>query len=242
MILTGTNIRKSYSRSPIDNPVLKGVDIKLQEGEFVAIMGKSGSGKSTLLHILSGLDTPDTGTVCFYGEDITRWQEEKIARLRRESFGFIFQLPKMINSLNLLDNILLPSIRYKNHQKETLDRARELMRKVEIEDLADKKISEVSGGQLQRAGICRALINDPEILFADEPTGALDSKTGQEVLRLFETLHKEGKTILLITHDLQVAARAERVLLMKDGLLHQEIRCKESGDPLPLLEEAIRLL
>lgn len=116
------------------------------------------------------------------------------------------------------------------------------MRKVEIETLADKRISQVSGGQLQRAGICRALINDPKILFADEPTGALDSKTGQEVLQLFETLHIEGKTILLVTHDLHVATKAERILLMKDGLLHQEILCKAESDPLSVLEEAIRLL
>lgn len=242
MILTGKNIRKTYTQDQIETPVLKGINITVHAGEFVAIIGKSGSGKSTLLHILSGLDTPDSGEVFFEEQEITHRSEEETAKLRRESFGFVFQLPKMVKSLNLLDNILLPSTSCKTHKKETLDKAKRLMRTVEIETLADKKISQVSGGQLQRAGICRALINDPKILFADEPTGALDSKTSQEVLRLFENVHSEGKTILLVTHDLQVASKAERVLLMKDGLLHQEIRCKEFRDPLPFLEEAIRLL
>lgn len=224
MILKGRNLEKTYHKDALKTKVLKGVDIDLEEGEFVSIMGKSGSGKSTLLNILSSLDSPDEGEVLFGEREITHLGEEEKARLRRESFGFVFQLPKMIRNLSILDNILLPSTEYGKNKKETIAKAKRLMKRLEIEQIAGNRISQASGGQLQRAGICRALINDPKILFADEPTGALDSKTGQEVLDLFSAFHAEGKSILMVTHDIHVASRADRVLFMKDGLLLDELR------------------
>lgn len=240
IILTGKKIKKTYCGDQSPTPVLKGVDIELSSGEFVCIMGKSGSGKSTLLHILSTLDLPDQGFVLFEDRDLSALTDDEAAGLRRESFGFVFQLPKMLRNLTILDNILLPSTAYKTHRKETISKAKKLMEKVGIDKLADKKISELSGGELQRAGLCRALINDPKLIFADEPTGALDSKTGEEVLELFSALHREGRTILLVTHDINVALRAQRVLFMKDGLLHREVRL--SSDPqqdLARLQEVI---
>ncbi len=233
MILKGKNLEKSYTNGVLKTKVLKGVNIEIKEGEFVSIMGKSGSGKSTLLNILSSLDMPDNGEIYFEGREITHLREEEAAKLRRESFGFVFQLPKMVRNLSILDNILLPSINYKKNKNDLMDKAKQLMKKIGIEHIADNRISRVSGGQLQRAGICRALINNPKILFADEPTGALDSKTGQEVLELFSIFHAEGKSILMVTHDVQVASKADRVLFMKDGLLVGEIKlgdnCKEGA-------------
>lgn len=233
MILKGKNLEKSYTNGVLKTKVLKGVDIEIKKGEFVSIMGKSGSGKSTLLNILSSLDMPDNGEIYFEGREITHLGEEESAKLRRESFGFVFQLPKMVRNLSILDNILLPSINYKKNKNDFMAKAKQLMKKIGIEHIADNRISQVSGGQLQRAGICRALINNPKILFADEPTGALDSKTGQEVLELFSIFHAEGKSILMVTHDVQVASKADRVLFMKDGLLVGEIKlgdnCKEGA-------------
>ena len=233
IILKGKNLEKSYTNGVLKTKVLKGVNIEIKEGEFVSIMGKSGSGKSTLLNILSSLDMLDNGEIYFEGREITHLGEEEAAKLRRESFGFIFQLPKMVRNLSILDNILLPSINYKKNKNDLMDKAKQLMKKIGIEHIEDNRISQVSGGQLQRAGICRALINNPKILFADEPTGALDSKTGQEVLELFSIFHAEGKSILMVTHDVQVASKADRVLFMKDGLLVGEIKlgdnCKEGA-------------
>lgn len=226
MILQGKGIEKSYRSCKIKTPVLKGIDIEIKKGEFVAIMGKSGSGKSTLLNILSTLDKSDRGEVFFDGIDISHLTNEDASKLRRESFGFVFQLPKMVRNLTILDNIILPSTRYKTNKKQIIEKARSLMNRLNIEDLADKRTSQASGGQLQRAGICRALINDPKLIFADEPTGALDSKSGMEVLQLFSKLHAEGKTILLVTHDIHVASNADRVLFMKDGRLYREIVCR----------------
>ena len=224
MILQGRGLKKSYDNGTLKTQVLKGVNIELHEGEFVSIMGKSGSGKSTLLNVLSSLDFPDDGEIYFEGKAITHLKEEETAKLRRESFGFIFQLPKMVRNLSILDNILLPAINYKKNKKELTIKAKELMKKIGIEEIAENRISQASGGQLQRAGICRALINNPKILFADEPTGALDSKTSEEVLALFSKFHAEGKSILMVTHDVQVASRADRVVFMKDGVLAGDLK------------------
>lgn len=243
MILTGKNIRKAYRSSDVETQVLKGVDIELKSGEFVCIMGKSGSGKSTLLNALSTLDKLDEGEILFEGRKISQLSDEEAAKLRRESFGFVFQLPKMVRNLSILDNILLPSTLYPKDRQVAISKARSLMRTVGIEDLADKKSSQASGGQLQRAGLCRALINDPKLIFADEPTGALDSKSGQEVLELFSSLRSEGRTLLLVTHDINVSARADRVLFMKDGLLHREVKLgADEKDNLSLLRDALHHL
>ena len=223
MMLKAVNIKKNFDLDKTKLQILKGIDINIQVGEFVTIMGKSGSGKSTLLNILSTLDTPSEGEVYFEDMKIDHLSDDDSSKLRRESFGFVFQLPKMVKNLSILDNILLPSLQYKKDRKSAIEAATNLMQKIGIEGIANKKISQVSGGQLQRAGICRALINNPKILFADEPTGALDSGTTKDVLNLFSTFHKEGKTIVMVTHDINVAATSQRVLFMKDGLLIHDI-------------------
>ena len=223
MMLKAVNIKKNFDLDKTKVQILKGIDINIQGGEFVTIMGKSGSGKSTLPNILSTLDTPSEGEVYFKDMKIDNLSDDDSSKLRRESFGFVFQLPKMVKNLSILDNILLPSLQYKKDRKSAIEAATNLMQKIGIEGIANKKISQVSGGQLQRAGICRALINNPKILFADEPTGALDSGTTKDVLNLFSTFHKEGKTIVMVTHDINVAATSQRVLFMKDGLLIHDI-------------------
>ena len=223
MMLKAVNIKKNFDLDKTKLQILKGIDINIQVGEFVTIMGKSGSGKSTLLNILSTLDTPSEGEVYFEDVKIDNLSDDDSSKLRRESFGFVFQLPKMVKNLSILDNILLPSLQYKNDRKSATQAATNLMQKIGIEGIANKKISQVSGGQLQRSGICRALINNPKILFADEPTGALDSGTTKDVLNLFSTFHKEGKTIVMVTHDINVAATSQRVLFVKDGLLIHDI-------------------
>lgn len=223
MMLKAVNIKKNFDLDKTKVQILKGIDINIQVGEFVTIMGKSGSGKSTLLNILSTLDTPSEGEVYFEDMKIDNLSDDDSSKLRRESFGFVFQLPKMVKNLSILDNILLPSLQYKKDRKSAIEAATNLMQKIGIEGIANKKISQVSGGQLQRSGICRALINNPKILFADEPTGALDSGTTKDVLNLFSTFHKEGKTIVMVTHDINVAATSQRVLFMKDGLLIHNI-------------------
>ncbi|WP_373713236.1 ABC transporter ATP-binding protein [Streptococcus sp.] len=223
MLLQGQSICKSFGKGDALTHVLKGVDMNLEAGEFVAIMGKSGCGKSTLLNILSTLDQTDKGQVFFEGKDISQLSDEEAAKLRLESFGFVFQMPRMVKNLTILDNILLPSLTYKKDKEAAKQQALALMNEIGISDLADKRISQVSGGQLQRAGICRALINNPNLIFADEPTGALDSKSGHEVMKLFSQYHQAGKSILMVTHDMALAAKAQRVLLMKDGLIQEDL-------------------
>ena len=223
MLLQGQSIFKSFGKGDALTHVLKGVDMNLEAGEFVAIMGKSGCGKSTLLNLLSTLDQTDKGQIFFEGKDISQLSDDEAAKLRLESFGFVFQMPRMVKNLTILDNILLPSLTYKKDKEAAKQQALALMNEIGISDLADKRISQVSGGQLQRAGICRALINNPNLIFADEPTGALDSKSGQEVMKLFSQYHQAGKTILMVTHDMALAAKAQRVLLMKDGLIKENL-------------------
>ena len=223
MLLQGQSIFKSFGKGDALTHVLKGVDMNLEAGEFVAIMGKSGCGKSTLLNLLSTLDQTDKGQIFFEGKDISQLSDDEAAKLRLESFGFVFQMPRMVKNLTILDNILLPSLTYKKDKEAAKQQALALMNEIGISDLADKRISQVSGGQLQRAGICRALINNPNLIFADEPTGALDSKSGQEVMKLFSKYHQAGKTILMVTHDMALAAKAQRVLLMKDGLIKENL-------------------
>lgn len=237
MLLQGQSIFKSFGKGDALTHVLKGVDMNLEAGEFVAIMGKSGCGKSTLLNLLSTLDQTDKGQIFFEGKDISQLSDDEAAKLRLESFGFVFQMPRMVKNLTILDNILLPSLTYKKDKEAAKQQALALMEEIGISDLADKRISQVSGGQLQRTGICRALINNPNLIFADEPTGALDSKSGQEVMKLFSQYHQAGKTILMVTHDMALAAKAQRVLLMKDGLIQEDLTMGHSEpDNLLLLQ------
>lgn len=207
------------------NWILKDISFGAGIGEMTAIMGPSGSGKSTLLYQVSGMDRADSGEVWMDGTEICALSEDAQAKLRLSRMGFVFQQMNMLKNLNLLDNILLPACRLnrgKIARKELECRARMLMRKMGIEELAQRSITEVSGGQLQRACICRSMINQPKILFADEPTGALNQSAAQEVMAEFTRLNQEGTTILLVTHDSKVAAKCDRILYLLDGRIKGE--------------------
>jgi putative ABC transport system ATP-binding protein len=198
--------------------VLHGVDLRVGDGEFVSVMGPSGSGKSTLLYNISGMDTMTSGSVMFAGHDLAALSQKELARLRLTSMGFIFQHVHLLKNLCLLDNVVLPAFLAGLAPREELNaRALGLMERTGVAELAERDISEASGGQLQRVGICRALINDPTILFGDEPTGALDSTASAEIMDILGELNGEGTTVMLVTHDAKVAARTDRILYMVDG-------------------------
>jgi putative ABC transport system ATP-binding protein len=224
-IIKGSHIVKKYGEGAETSTALNGVNIEISSGEFIAVMGPSGSGKSTLLFALSGTDEIDSGSVRFDGKDLAELKENQLADIRRTKMGFVFQQPTMLKNLNLLDNIILPAVREKRKDTAGISKkAGRLMAKMGIGGLDRRDITEVSGGQLQRAGICRALMNEPDILFADEPTGALNSKAAGEVMDLLSGVNQAGTAILLVTHDAKVAARADRVLFMKDGEIASEQR------------------
>ncbi len=198
--------------------VLQGLDLEVGGGEFISVMGPSGSGKSTLLYNISGMDTMTAGSVAFAGQDLASLSQKQLARLRLTTMGFIFQHVYLLKNLCLLDNVVLPAYLAGLAPREQLnERAMALMRRTGVAELADRDVSEASGGQLQRIGICRALINQPTILFCDEPTGALDSAAAAEIMDILGELNTEGTTIMLVTHDAKVAARTSRVLYLIDG-------------------------
>lgn len=204
--------------------VLKGVDLEVCKGEFVAIMGRSGSGKSTLLYNLSGMDGATGGEISFDGEDISKLDDEKMSSIRLKKMGFIFQQAHLLKTLSIRDNIVLPGFKSKSEGREIVKAyAEELMKRTGIHHIADHDIKKVSGGQLQRAAICRALINHPEIIFGDEPTGALNSSTTKEIMDIINEVNAEGTTVMLVTHDAKVAARADRVIFLSDGNITDEI-------------------
>ena len=211
---------KTYVVNKRQNNVLKNVSFTVAEGEMVAIMGPSGSGKSTLLYAVSGMDGATSGRILFDGKDITKLGNNELAALRLDEMGFIFQQMYMMKNLTILDNIVLPAMESKKtseSKKEKNKRGEELMRKLGIIEVADNDINEVSGGQLQRACICRSMINKPKVLFADEPTGALNRTASNEVMEELVKLNKEGTTIMMVTHDAKVAAKCSRVLYIVDG-------------------------
>lgn len=219
-VLSARNLAKSY-----DAPVLHDLDLDIERGQFVAVMGPSGSGKSTLLHCLSGMDRPTSGSVLLDDTDLTELDEKQLAALRLSRFGFVFQQAHLMSTLRLLDNIVLPGfLAGLRPRREVTERGKRLMERMGISDLAGSDVTEVSGGQLQRAGICRALINDPDVLFADEPTGALNSSTAAAILDVLGEIHAAGTTLVVVTHDAQVAARADRVLLLVDGGIVEDLR------------------
>lgn len=219
-----TAIRTRDLTKTYDITVLDHVDLDVFEGQFVAIMGPSGSGKSTLLHCISGMDRPTSVTVVLADTEITTLDERQLAALRLAKLGFVFQQAHLMTTLNLLDNIVLPGfLAGLRPRPEITAHGTELMRRMGIEHLAGSDVTEVSGGQLQRAGICRALINNPAIIFADEPTGALNSATAAQILDLLGEIHAAGTTLIVVTHDTQVAARADRVLLLVDGRIVEDL-------------------
>lgn len=223
-IISGKSIVKTYGKGQEEAIVLNNVDIEISEGEFVAVMGPSGCGKSTLLFALSGTDTINSGEVEFAGQMLSKLSENELSDIRRTRMGFVFQQPTMLKNLNILDNVILSSLQEnKKNYKNIIEKAKKLLKDTGISEQEDRDITAVSGGQLQRAGICRALMNDPEILFADEPTGALNSKTSEDIMDIFSTINKNGTAVMLVTHDAKVASRAERVLFMKDGKIESQL-------------------
>lgn len=227
-IVSGEQIAKSFQVGNDQQPVLLDVSVAINQGEFIAIMGPSGCGKSTLLYAFSGMDSIDHGQVTFDGMDLTALSDKELADLRRTKMGFVFQQPTFLKSLNILDNILLHAMRDQRKNVRALtERALQIMNKMGITDLAERDITQVSGGQLQRAGICRALISNPQIIFGDEPTGALNSTSAQEIMDLLAAINREGTTVMLVTHDPKIAARTERILFMSDGAIVNELRLPE---------------
>lgn len=224
-IISSKHIVKTFGEGSYAFRALDDVSVAIGAGEFVAVMGPSGSGKSTLMFALSGMDTINEGRVYFDGRDLSQLKENELADMRRRKMGFIFQQPTMLRNLNLLDNIILPSLRENRKDVARITgKARDLMRKAGISELENRDITQVSGGQLQRAGICRALMADPDIVFGDEPTGALNSKAADDIMAILAEIHAAGTAVMLVTHDPRVAARAERVLFMRDGRIACELQ------------------
>lgn len=208
--------------------MLKDINFSVKKGEFLVVMGPSGSGKSTLLYSISGMDNIDSGEVYLLGQNITSLNEKDLSSIRLNKMGFIFQNPVMLKNLNILDNIVLPAFKSHKESKESIyDRANELMEMTFIESLKERSINKVSGGELQRASICRAMINQPEILFGDEPTGALNSKTSKEIINILKNINEKGSTIILVTHDPNVAIASDRVVFMKDGEICSNLEIKD---------------
>lgn len=224
-IIIGDHIVKSFGEGDEQRNVLDGVTVEINEGEFVSVMGPSGSGKSTLMFALSGTDSVNSGRVLFDGKDLSTASENDLSDIRRKEIGFVFQQPTMLKNLTILDNIILPSMRDNRKNITTIsEKARMLMERVGIAELETRDITQVSGGQLQRAGICRSLMNNPKIIFGDEPTGALNSKSSEEIMDIFSEINSDGTALMLVTHDAKVAARTERIMFMRDGKIVSELK------------------
>ncbi|NLS89045.1 ABC transporter ATP-binding protein [Bacillus subtilis] len=225
-MLTLNNISKSYKLGKEEVPILKHINLTVQAGEFLAIMGPSGSGKSTLMNIIGCLDRPTSGTYTLDQIDILKGKDGALAEIRNESIGFVFQTFHLLPRLTALQNVELPMIYNKVKKKERRQRAYEALEKVGLKDRVSYKPPKLSGGQKQRVAIARALVNQPRFILADEPTGALDTKSSEQILSLFSELHREGKTIIMITHDPDVAKKADRTIFIRDG----ELVLDERGD------------
>lgn len=234
-ILEVSGLKKTYSTRFGGNKVeaLKNVNFKVEQGEYVAIMGESGSGKSTLLNILAALDKPTSGKVVLDGKDLSRLKESAVTAFRRDHLGFVFQDFNLLDTFTLEDNIYLPLVLAGKSYKVMNDSLLPIAQRLGIEHLLKKYPYEVSGGEKQRAAVARALITNPKLILADEPTGALDSRASDELLRLFEEINRQGQTIVMVTHSTKAASTANRVLFIKDGeVFHQIYRGEDSDDRL----------
>ena len=232
------NIRKSYYLGKNELQVLKGISLDIFKNEYVALMGPSGSGKSTLMNLLGCLDTPSGGRYILNGKDVSRMPDNDLAEVRNKEIGFVFQQFNLLPRLTAAENVALPLVYSGVGKKERIERAMEVLTRVKLEDRSHHKPNELSGGQAQRVAIARALINNPSIILADEPTGNLDTKTSYEIMEIMGTIHAEGNTVILVTHEEDIAKYARRVIRLRDGLVetdqnnNQEIQ-KEKKDSLP---------
>ena len=218
---------KTYVMGSEEIHALRGVNIEIVRGEYVAIMGPSGSGKSTLMNLIGCLDTPSKGTYLLNDKEVSRMDDDELARIRNEEIGFVFQTFNLLPRASALHNVELPLVYAGVSSSERADRAKAALTKVELEHRMGHKPNELSGGQRQRVAIARALVNNPSILLADEPTGNLDSKTGVEIMALFERLHAAGNTIVLVTHEPEVAAHAHRAIHIRDGQVEKDVHQRD---------------
>ena len=222
-IIETRDLWKTYVMGSEEIHALRGVSINIERGEYVAIMGPSGSGKSTLMNLIGCLDTPSQGSYLLNGKQVSEMNDNELARIRNEEIGFVFQTFNLLPRASALHNVELPLIYAGVPAKDRQERAKDALKKVELEERMMHKPNELSGGQRQRVAIARALVNNPSILLADEPTGNLDSKTGVEIMALFDKLHSGGNTIVLVTHEADIAAHAHRVIHIRDGQVERDV-------------------
>lgn len=224
MIIELQDICKDYIQGTMVTPVLKNINFTMKEGEYTAIMGPSGSGKSTLMNLIGCLDQPTSGRYLLDGEDVSAYTDNQMSDIRLEKIGFVFQTFQLLPYMSAADNVALPLSYAGVPRKERRERAIEMLGKVGLSDRVAYLPNQLSGGQKQRVAIARAMINQPRILLADEPTGALDSTSGKQIMGLFRELNENGVTILMITHDAEIASNADRIVEIRDGLLNQEVK------------------
>jgi putative ABC transport system ATP-binding protein len=218
-----TNIKRDFALGNETVYVLKGIDLEINKGEYVALMGPSGSGKSTLMNLLGCLDTPTSGSYILNGKDVSQMHDDELAEIRNKEIGFVFQTFNLLPRTTALDNVALPLIYAGFSKSERKTKATKALHQVNLGDRMDHQPNQLSGGQRQRVAIARALVNKPSIILADEPTGNLDSKTSEEIMKLLEEIHSDGNTIIVVTHEEEIAAYAKRIIRMRDGLIESDI-------------------
>lgn len=238
-IIEAKELRKEYQTGKTTVPVINGINLSLYKGDFTVIMGSSGSGKSTLLYLLSGLEVPSAGEIWLEDKPVHTLDEKMMTLIRREYIGFVFQDFNLVPNLTFLENVLIPAYLVKNDRKELQERAKVLMTKMNIIDLVDRLPSEVSGGQQQRCSMARAIINNPRVVMADEPTGNLNSSSSESVLDILTELNEQGQSIVMVTHEVKSACRANRIIFLKDGQIEDDLNF-ENG--LGIEEKEIQLL
>jgi putative ABC transport system ATP-binding protein len=219
-----SNIKRDFVLGNEIVYVLKGIDLQINKGEYVALMGPSGSGKSTLMNLLGCLDTPTSGTYILNGKDVSQMHDDELAEIRNKEIGFVFQTFNLLPRTTALDNVALPMVYAGYPKSERNKRATEVLTQVNLSDRMDHQPNQLSGGQRQRVAIARALVNSPSIILADEPTGNLDSKTSVEIMKLFGDIHAQGNTVILVTHEEEIAAYAHRVIRLRDGIIESDTK------------------
>lgn len=225
-IIKISDIKRSFLLGTEEIQVLKGINLEIEKGDYVALMGPSGSGKSTLMNILGCLDTPTSGTYILNDKDVSKLTDNQLAEIRNKEIGFVFQTFNLLPRTTAIDNVALPMIYAGKSKNERTQRAEEVLSQVGLQDRMDHHPNQLSGGQRQRVAVARALVNNPSIILADEPTGNLDTKTSIEIMALFDQIHKKGNTIILVTHEEDIAAHAHRIIRLRDGVIESDIRQK----------------